>query len=230
MNRFLLRHALLPLGSLALATVAHAARPLATDDTGVLDRGDCEVEAVLGRDKADGIRTRGRSLQMGCGVGAGSQLALGVDRVESEGLRLRGTTLSGKLALQPGDAASWSASAGLLWVAAPGEARRHAATALNLLHTRSISERYTLHANLGHARDEGARSASTTWGLALEHGGWGPLAWMGELIGDDREAPAWNLGLRWTVDSVRGVLDLAYGQQLVSGRPSALSVGLKFAF
>ena len=68
MNQILLSQALWGLTGLAcltFATAAHAARPLATDDTGVLDRGDCEVEAVLARDKADGVRTNGRSLQLG---------------------------------------------------------------------------------------------------------------------------------------------------------------------
>ncbi len=221
---------LLGLIGLALAAQAHAARPLATDDTGVLDRGSCELEAVLSRDKADGVRADGSALQLGCGVGAGLQIALAGDRVKAEGLRARGTTLAAKLALVPGDAASWSASAAVRWAVLPGERNRHAATALNLLHTRTVGESFTLHANLGHLRDAVARRGATTWGLALEHAGWGPVALMGELVGDDLAAPAWNIGLRWTLVPGRWVADVAYGRQMTGGQPTAWSAGTKLSF
>lgn len=224
-SRFLLSSA-----ALMTATALHAARPLATDDTGVLDRGDCELEAVASRDKADGVRVDGQSLQLGCGIGARTQVALAVDRANEEGLRVRGTTLGAKFALLPGDDASWSLSGSVQWASASGQGNRHVASALNLLHTRSLGESFTLHANLGHARDEEARTASTTWGLALEHAGWGPVALMGELYGDDRSSPWWSVGLRWTAVPDRLVLDVAYGRQMVGGRPSAVSVGIKLAF
>jgi hypothetical protein len=213
-----------------VAFAAHAARPLATDDTGVLDRGDCELEAVLSRDKADGVTVDGRSLQLGCGVGGRTQLALALDRAREDGLSVRGTTLAGKVALLPGDDASWSVSASVSWLSVPGQRREHAATTVNLLHTRSLGTDFTLHANLGHVHDALARRAATSWGLALEHAGWGPVALMGELVGDDLAAPAWNVGLRWTVVPDAWVLDVAYGQQMVGGRPKAFSLGVKFSF
>jgi hypothetical protein len=230
MQTKILQTTLVGLSGLLLSVAAQAARPLATDDTGVLDRGDCELEAVLSRDKAAGVKVDGTSLQLGCGVGAGVQLALGVDRAKEAGFRLRGTSLSGKLSLLPGDAASWSASASVLWIDGPGQGTEHAATAVNLLHTRSLSDQFSLHANLGHLHDALARRGSTTWGVALEHAGWGPVALMGEFIGDDLSAPAWNLGLRWTAVPDRLVLDLAYGQQMITGRPKALSLGVKLSF
>jgi hypothetical protein len=216
--------------ALALVNVALAARPLVTDDTGVLERGDCELEAVLARDKADGVRVDGQGLQLGCGVGGQVQLSLGVDSAKSEGVRVRGSTLSGKVALLPGDDASWSASAAVQWASPSGEGTRHVANAVTMLHTRTLNESFTLHANLGHARDAEASRSATVWGVALEHVGWGPVALMGELYGDDLAAPLWNLGLRWNVIPDRLVLDIAYGRQIVGGQPWALSTGLKLAF
>lgn len=216
--------------ALALVTGAFAARPLVTDDTGVLERGDCELEAVFARDKADGVRVDGQGLQLGCGVGGSVQLSLGVDSAKSEGIRVRGSTLSGKVALLPGDDASWSASAAVQWASPSGEGTRHVGNAVTLLHTRTLSDSYTLHANLGHARDVEASRSATVWGVALEHVGWGPVALMGELFGDDLAAPLWNLGLRWTAIPDRLVLDIAYGRQIVGGQPWALSTGLKLAF
>lgn len=222
--------ALAGLCSLALTLATQAARPLATDDSGVLDRGSCELEAVHSRDKAEGVRVRGNALQVGCGLGRRTQLSLAGDRVKAEGQRLEGTVLAAKVSLLPGDDVSWSASASVLWGSAPNEATRHAASAVNLLHTRSLGANFTLHANLGHARDVHTRRHATTWGLALEHAGWGPVALMGELIGNDLAAPAWNLGLRWTVVPEQWTVDMAYGQQMVGGQPVAWSLGLKRAF
>ena len=230
MPRCPVQPALAALIGIGLAATAQAARPLATDDTGVLDKGRCEAEAVLSRDKAEGGTVRGQGLQWGCGVGGRTQLALAVDQARQDSLRSRGTTASGKFAWLPGDDGSWSISGAVLWLGASGERQRHAATALNLLHTRTLGPQFVLHANLGHANDAIARRGSTTWGVAIEHAGWGPWALMGELTGDDLTAPLWNAGLRWTAVPDRWVLDIAYGQQMVGGRPRALSLGLKLSF
>lgn len=230
MQTTLIQQSLVGLTGIAFAVFAHAARPLVTDDTGVLDRGSCEFEAVLARDKADGASVAGKSLQLGCGVGARMQVALAVDQAKEDGLRVRGTTLASKVSLLPGDDASWSASGSIGWVALPGQGNQHAATAVNLLHTRAIGQQFSLHANLGHAQDALSRRGSTTWGLALEHAGWGPVALMGELFGDDLAAPAWNIGLRWTAVPDTLSLDIAYGQQMVGGRPKSLSLGVKLSF
>ena len=96
MQTTLTQRILVGLAGLTLAAAAHSARPLITDDTGVLDRGSCELEAVFSRDKADGATVDGNSLQLGCGVGARTQVALAVDRAKEAGLRVRGTTLAGK--------------------------------------------------------------------------------------------------------------------------------------
>jgi len=230
MQTTMIRHSLAALMGLGMALAAHAARPLGTDDTGVLDARNCELEAVASRDKADGVRVDGKSLQLGCGVGARTQLSLGIDQAKEDGLKVKGTALGGKVSLLPGDESSWSASGSVLWTDVPGQGNRRSATAVNLLHTRAVGSQFTLHANLGHLRDALERRSATTWGLALEHAGWGPVALMGELIGDDLAAPAWNVGLRWTAVPDTLTLDIAYGQQTVGGRPKALSLGVKLSF
>ena len=65
MQTTLVHQTLVGLSGLVLAVASHAARPLVTDDTGVLDQGSCELEAVLSRDKADGAQVDGKSLQLG---------------------------------------------------------------------------------------------------------------------------------------------------------------------
>lgn len=39
----------------------------------------------------------------------------------------------------------------------------------------------------------------TNWALAIEHEGFGALAPMAEVFGDDRGSRSWNLGLRYTL-------------------------------
>ena len=230
MKKSLFRRSLASLLGLGLAATVHAARPLNTDDTGVLDKGACEAEAVFSRDRSEGVTVRGRGLQVGCGLGGRTQVALAVDQAREDGLRVRGLAASGKFALLPGDDASWSVGGAVRWTGEEGQRRRHAATEVALLHTRTLGDRFVLHASLGHAQDALARRGATTWGVAIEHTGWGPWALMGELTGDDLAAPSWNVGLRWTAVPDRWVLDIAYGQQLVGGRPKALSMGLKLSF
>jgi hypothetical protein len=225
-------HLCLPMAAIALAllTPAQAARPLNTDDAGVLDRGACELEAARTREKAEGMRAAGTEVQLGCGIGAGTQVALGLARSRADGQRERGLALSAKTSLVATDAAAWALAGALDWATAPGEGRRHVASALSLVHTRALGTVATLHLNLGHTRDEQAGRAATAWGVALEHAGLGPVAPVAEVFGDDRQAPSWNLGLRWTVLPDRLVLDAAVGRQIISGRPRAMSLGATLSF
>jgi hypothetical protein len=220
------------LGSLLIATplLASAARPLVTDDAGVLDRGDCEVEAVWGRDRMAGTSAFDQSLQAGCGVGAGLQVAAAVSRARADGATASGTALLGKASLWDSDSAALSLSAAVDWAREPGAGSRHAGTALTLIHSRSGPAGTTWHLNLGHARDEITPQRSTTWGVALEGPGDRAVAAMAELYGDDRSAPWWNVGLRWTAVPDRVWLDAGFGQQIHGERPQRLSVGVKLAF
>ncbi len=62
----------------ALPLAAQAGRPLATEDAGVLDAGSCEFEAFAATERATASPVlRSHAFQVGCGVGARTQLALG---------------------------------------------------------------------------------------------------------------------------------------------------------
>jgi hypothetical protein len=217
---------------LCLTASAWAARPLVTDDPGVLDRGSCELEAVLAHDHVPGeSRVRGRSLQLGCGFGLRSQAAVAVVGEGSGAERSRGLALVGKTALGASDGAlPWALAWGLGWQRAPGEGWRHAETTASLLLSREVWAGGSLSVNLGHAHDAPARQGRTTWGLGVEQAAGGTLAVAGEFYGDDRGAPWWNLGLRWTLLPERLSLDASYGQQITGGRPQRLTLGAKFSF
>jgi hypothetical protein len=63
---------------LGLVSAAWAGRPLVTEDAGVLNRGECEIENFAGR--ADNPTLNALWAQVGCGTGVNTQLAIGAGR------------------------------------------------------------------------------------------------------------------------------------------------------
>jgi hypothetical protein len=221
----------------ALCTAhVHAGRPLHTEDAGVLAQGDCELEGGTLRHRADAGRAAESSLQAGCGLGAGSSLAVAGLTHRAGGLRESGLVIGGKTGLWTGggsEAAALALAGQISGARVPGGSWHHAGSGLNLIASRPAGAHFTLHANLGHARNELDHQHSTTWGVAIEHAGlghdqrWAPMA---ELFGDDRERPWWNLGLRLTVLAEKLYFDISYGRQLTAGRPALVSLGFKAGF
>ncbi len=218
------------------AAPVHAGLPLHTDDAGVLAAGNCELEATAMRLSATDARTTDTSLQLGCGVGWHSAITLA--RASDHGADAPVWTLGGKSSLWQGDGPPEHAAAlSLAWTLQqarlPGSGWRHAGTGLNLIASVPLAGSLTLHANLGHARDEPARQGTTTWGLAIEQTGpggaprWAPMA---EVYGDDRQRPWWNLGLRVALVPERHFVVVGYGRQFSRARPGALTLGLKTTF
>ena len=213
--------------------LCQAGRPLQTEDAGILEAKTCEVEGVSARTRvASASSVRDSALQLGCGVGFNSQVALAASHSSDGTDRERSLHLGGKtqvwsvggddgiaLTLAWGVAGARAAAGG--WKTAGMEARAVVSVPAGPL---------TWHLNLGHERDTRARSSSTIWGLALEHEGFGALAPMAELFGNDREASWWNLGLRYTIAKDKTYLDMSYGRQMRSGTSSLLTVGFKLVF
>jgi hypothetical protein len=228
---------LAPLRSLFLAAAAliagaaQAGRPLQSEDAGVLARGDCELEGAALRGRDAGLSARETTLQLGCGIGATTQLALALGHAKAAGTSARGIEFNGKSQLWQGqNEAALALAYAVASVKASGASWQHAATEFNLAYTRPLGSALTVHANLGHARDEIGKLRSTTWSLAVEHAGVGAVAPMAELFGDDRSAAWWNAGLRFTAVPERFYIDASYGRQIVSGTPTLWSLGFKFAF
>ena len=79
---------------------------------------------------------------------------------------------------------------------------------------------------MGHRR-------STTWALAVEHGGlgeggrWQPMA---EVFGDDLGKPWANAALRVVLLPDRLFVDASYGRQFAGARARLKTAGFKLAF
>jgi hypothetical protein len=230
-----MRHTLPLAATLCLlsALPAHAGRPLQAEDAGILDARQCELEGAWTRLREPALpRATESGLQVACGIGWRSQLALATSRASLAGLSGQGLRLGGKTEFFR-TAGQDSTTVALAWgissAKIDGAGWEHAATDLNAVTSTPLGA-YTLHLNLGHERDAQARAGTTTWAVALEHEGVGGFAPMGEFFGDDRGAPWWNLGLRWTAVPEKAFLDLSYGRQIASGRPALLTAGFKLVF
>jgi hypothetical protein len=216
---------------------AQAARPLQTDDAGVLAKGECEVEGAAQRLSAAGATASEANLLLGCGVGGNSQLALAAVQARAGAVRETSLAIGGKTGLwkaaDQDDASALALSWQLLGSELPGGAWRHVGTGLNLLWSMPLAADYSMHANLGHARKELDRHRATTWGLGLEHAGlgtqgrWAPMV---ELFGNDHERPWWNLGLRLVAVPEKLFVATSYGRQFSAERPALITLSLKAVF
>lgn len=223
---------LLALAVFAAAPAARAARPFATEDAGVLERADCEFEPLFAREKPrDGPGATTASVQVACGVGGQTQLALNLARTSQEGGHERAATVTGKSRWL--DSGERGLSVALAWAAVfpkpEGRGMRFEQSAVSLVGSLPLAGGTTLHGNLGvaHARSEG-RSAGT-WAVALEQvlgAGWDAGV---EAFGQAREDAWLGAGLRWTL-SERLSLNASIATQPRGDKARQGSLGLKLNF
>jgi hypothetical protein len=211
---------------------AHAGRPLATEDAAVLERGACEWESFAAHATE---RQRGAvnalSTQLGCGVGAGTQVALAVQRESSDGQHANTLVLAGKTGLaerqdgRPGLALAWSAAA----AKQPGETMKHERTALNLVLSQDLAKELTGHLNLGWVRSQSTRSNTTTWNLAAEYAVGNGVDVMAEYYGAQRDKPWAGVGVRLAATDKLN-FDTSYSVQSGAAKAKLWTLGAKLAF
>lgn len=215
---------------------AAAARPLATDDAGVLAAGDCEAEAYANRLNLRGSgRENSASAQIGCGLGANAQADLAYGRSNQPDADNRGhkESVSANAQLRlletPGGHAV-ALAAGSSMGRTGREAFQFDSINLNAIWTAPLSDRWTSHANLGWARKRSDSTQRTTWNLALEYQLKQGLDAGAELYGDDRSRPWLGLGLRFACTE-KLVFGASYAAQSASLlRPRLFSLGVTAGF
>lgn len=224
------------LGALAAACAwsAQAGLPLLSEDAGVLGAGACELEAVTASAREGGMGAHEQVLGVACGTAHDWQWGLAIARARADGSSAKGLSAGGKVLLwEPAEGAAVALAPTFAW-ADDGSGWRHVGQDFNLVYSGPLAADWTLHLNLAHSRDREADARSTGWSLAAEHmgfavGGW-VLAPMGDLAGDDRGAPWWNLGLRATVVEHRLWLAVSYARQIDPARARLATLSLKLAF
>ena len=215
----------------ALLTTARAERPLQTEDAGVLDRGQCQVQSAFARLSGDDGHIRNGYAQLGCGVFDGTQWQLAAGRTRGGGLRSDDLLFTGKTSVialtddRPGLVIAY----GVQGARSSGEGWRTTQTSVKAVYSAPVGL-WLLHGNLGWSRDIRAHRDSALWNLAAERTELGPFDLMGEVYGDDR-SPAWvGVGARWWVLPKRVWLDASYGLQLSAARPRLATVGVSLLF
>jgi hypothetical protein len=216
---------------------AQAARPLDTDDAGVITARSCELEGARVASRALGVKATESGAALACGIGWGTQVGLGFSSARQSGLASsRGAALLAKTtvwsgggdnapALSLGGALVWGKPSGGKWASDNREIRLLGTLPWNSL---------IFHANIGHSRSPSAATRATLWGLAVELEPL-PLASLGvaplfEIYGDDHRDRWINAGLRITVLPEQLFLDISAARQQVGDKARASNAGFKLAF
>ncbi len=214
---------------------AYAGRPLQTEDAGVLDLRGCEIEGAHSRFSVAETRAYDTDFGFSCGVGFRSQLGLGrtwgrADSASSSGAGVGGKTWLWRATGDEGTAVTLAYGLSSARKEGGWETSNHS---LNVVTSIPVSAGQ-VHLNLGNTKDHIEKLSSTAWNIAYESNGYDfngiNLAPMGEIFGDDREAPWWNLALRATVIPDTLFVDFSYGRQITTGTPKWVTAGFKVAF
>ena len=189
----------------------------------------CEVEGAFSHWRDGAGHTRQNYLQLGCGIGGGTEIAM--QAFKPHELGLNGKTLFFSTAWGEGDAQlslAWSLNHRRVETA-----WRRSGAGLILVASAPLSRDWTAHANLGHARDELQRRRSTTWALAAEHNGLGEAGrWqpMAEVFGDDHGRPWANAALRVALVPDLVFVDASLGRQLGGAKARLATAGFRLTF
>jgi len=204
---------------------------LVTEDAGVLACGECEWESVAGRQSSANPVSRAWSTQLGCGIGADTQLALGHGRSHSAGGHEHAVTLGGKTGLldngAAGPALTVAYGVNLLRASDAGFQLDNEAVALVL--SMPVVPGTTAHANLGWLRDRSDHQNNTSWNLALETHLSEQVEAGCEWFGDDHSRPWGGLGLRWTLTE-HVSLNTSLAARAGKGAERQVTLGAKFGF
>jgi hypothetical protein len=195
---------------------AWAERSRLGDEADVVEAGDCEIELGATRSATPGSAAeRHMALQLTCGVGARTELALTLERTRgAAGERARAVEAKTALTARRGEAAGWALKYGLAWQREPPQRWRDAEVFVALELTRELARRWLLEAELGTQRSRPDRRDATIWSAAVEYA-LVPGHWevRGELSGDDRSRPSAATALRWLVWPEHAVLGLGLGRR-----------------
>jgi hypothetical protein len=222
------------LAALALAcfsTQVFAARPFFTDDADVIKPGSCEIEIVQAAQWARAEPSeRASSGQLGCGVGASTELTLAglrLTRGQDDWPALIAGGKTGLLPVADGELGLALAYA-LTGEKLPGSEFRVTRGAASLVTTQTLG-RTLVHGNFGFARDRVEGKNLPVWGMAVERIGT-RFDYGGELYGESTRSAWLGAGARYAVLPDRFSIDASYAMRGNSARVRRATVGVTLAF
>ncbi|MDZ7812900.1 MAG: hypothetical protein U5L74_07205 [Ideonella sp.] len=218
---------------------AHAGRPLATEDAGVADPGECEIETWAARQPVRGAgRSDSYGIQPACGLelpglSLPSQFGVDLARERDPDGRQIALGVSGKTALRELSDDDWGLA--LAWSynrARPtGENWRSGEASVLAVLSVPLTRDWLVHGNLGWVRDPMAeRRDAAFWSAAIERTGLAGFDLVGEVFGISGESAWINAGLRYWVIRKHFSLNASAGAKPAGGREALYTVGAKLEF
>jgi hypothetical protein len=217
---------------LCWGTAAHAGRPLATEDAGVLGRSECESESFAARTSVEGSDSAStQSTQLACGLGFGSQAQLAFARQTAADARAQALTLGGKTQLvdRPDDAWGLTLAWNVVALRPSGGAFTHDSSSLNFAFTTRLRPSLTGHANVGGTRSQNPKQWAATWNLALEYDLGRGVDLLAETYGREREKPWAGAALRYAI-AERVFVDASFSRQAGPAKARLVTVGARLGF
>jgi len=225
---------LLFFSGLAVTSAAHAARPLVTEDAGILDSGQCEIEMYFERSRvSDEPQYYGGTLQPGCGVGFRTQLSASAAR-SGGAPSTRQVGFVGKTAIVPLSESSPGLTIGYSfeWSKASGESLRSDGGLLIAVVTLPLAQKWLAHANAGWQRIQEPRDNPFFWALAIERESVGGtrLDLMAETYRDSGRSPWVAIGARYNVIEERLSINASIAARGRSETETLFTLGARIGF
>ncbi len=225
------RRAAATLAVALIAGPAFAARPLVTEDAGVLARGECEFEGFASRASAS---SHAAQLQLSCGIGARTQVQGSAAAWTSDGDRGTLVGASGKTFLREltDEQAGVTLAYSFIGSKPADGGWRYDTTVLMGVVSVPLRTDLLLHANLGASRSRPDDRTTALWAGALEflQVAGSRFDLMAECFGTQRD-PLWlNAGIRYTLVPDRFTLNASLGAQGGSERAKLATLGFKLNF
>ena len=213
---------------------ANAARPLTTDDAGVLDSAQCEIDTFVERSRVRGEPSYlGGSLQAGCGIGLNTQLSMVGAGFDGEPATTH-LGLTGKTGLIPLTESGPSLTVGYAfeWARHSGQPFRLDTASLIAIASVPFEKNWFAHVNAGWQRTQTPRENALFWGVAIEREAVADsrVDLMAETYGAGESSPWLALGARFhAIDqrlSINGSIAIKSGAE----RETRATIGARLAF
>jgi hypothetical protein len=209
-----------------------AGRPFTTEDAGVIDARNCELEAFGSHARAQSDPSeRGAWAEVGCGIGFGTQLAFGMGRFSSADGSRSAAAASGKTALRvlSEDSFGMALAYTVDGSRTPGEPLRHTGSSASVIVSVPCG-RTMFHANLGLTRNHVEGRNAEVYAFAVERLGEQGADVGVEVFGQSGE-PAWvGAGARYAIEAEKLWVDSSLAMQSGGSHARQVTVGLKYAF
>jgi len=221
--------------ALALAIpLAHAGRPLGTDDAGTAAAQTCQLEAWY-EHSGNELTT---VLAPACGVAEGLELDLGVALPAERRELLLGSGLAFKwvptswAGSTPWGELAFGLKGGVDFEQLAGSGWRQAGSAGLLLTSLQVNDQWALHLNLGRGQWRPLGQPQFQASLLNVAATWAPAEqgllfaeWQGNSRRADLGSPTVTAGGRWWLQKDKLGLDLTVGRETASGAPNVVTLG-----